>query len=247
MDYSRMIAIPFDKFNQLSTVQNVRQPLTEQFNRLQDDYEKNLHVNDAQRSIALQSQTIEQMKDLKDRMRNYLTITTPKPFRTRAQSLYQHIEPYLKVSDKGEIIKDDGSVISSSNVEDLIQYAVRDRRRRFMPEGWNYFIDLMKKFNVPKSALNRETLDEMDSSKPITFKTPLIKRTASKATPFVTPKQSPSRSRSRARSTSKAHRYRARSRTVTRGRTATRSRAVSRTSRPQRVKKTPKRLLLDKY
>lgn len=116
----------------------------------------------------MQSETIERLKDLKDQMRHYLTISTPKPYRTRAEALFQSIEPYLNVNEKGEIIKDDNSVIESSRYEDLIQHAVRDRRRSFVPTGWPYFINLLKKHNVPKSSLNRETLDELEApvSKP---------------------------------------------------------------------------------
>ena len=162
-DYSQMIAIPRHEYTQLTTVQNARQPLTEQFYKLENNYQANALIPDAQRSISLQSQTIEHMKSLKDQMRHYLSVSTPKPYRTRAESLFQSLEPYLNVNDLGEIIKDDGSIIKSSRYEDLIQHAVRDRRRQFSPTGWDYFVNLIKKYNVPRSVLNRNTLDELDS------------------------------------------------------------------------------------
>ena len=161
-DYSQMIAIPRHEYTQLTAVQNARQPLTEQFYKLENNYQANALISDPQRSISLQSQTIERMKDLKDQMRNYLTISTPKPYRTRAESLFQSLEPHLNVNELGEVIKDDGSVIKSSRFEDLIQHAVRDRRRHFSPAGWDYFVNLLKKYNVPRSVLNRDTLDELD-------------------------------------------------------------------------------------
>lgn len=165
--YSRMVVIPQEEYMQLSAVQQVRQPMTQQFYNAEQDYQKNLHVADPQRTVLLQSETIERLKDLKDQMRSYLTISTPRPYRTRAEALFQSIEPHLNVNEKGEIIKDDNTVIESSRYEDLIQHAVRDRRRSFTPTGWSYFVNLLKRYNVPKSSLNRETLDELTSPTPV--------------------------------------------------------------------------------
>ena len=210
--YSRMVVIPQEEYMQLSAVQQVRQPVTQQFYNAEQDYQKNLHGTDPQRTVLLQSETIERLKDLKDQMRAYLTISTPRPYRTRAEALFQSIEPHLNVNEKGEIIKDDNTVIESSRYEDLIQHAVRDRRRNFTPTGWSYFVDLLKKYNVPKSSLNRETLDELATPMRTPMRTPIPKSskiprpTFSKSTlkPIKfesvdppTPKQRKSRSRTR--------------------------------------------------
>ena len=173
--YSRMVVIPQEEYMQLSAVQQVRQPVTQQFYNAEQDYQKNLHGADPQRTVLLQSETIERLTDLKDQMRAYLTISTPRPYRTRAEALFQSIEPHLNVNEKGEIIKDDNTVIESSRYEDLIQHAVRDRRRNFTPTGWSYFVDLLKKYNVPKSSLNRETLDELATPMRTPMRTPISK------------------------------------------------------------------------
>ena len=175
-DFTQMVAIPRQEYTQLTTIQNARQPLTEQLHRLENNYQSNALIPDPYRSISLQSQTIERMKDLKDQMRNYLTVSTPKPYRNRAESLFQSLEPHLNVNELGEVIKDDGSVIKSSRYEDLIQHAVRDRRRNFSPAGWDYFVGLLKRQNVPRSVLNRDTIDEVDSPKPLKASLPQIKK-----------------------------------------------------------------------
>ena len=162
-DYSQMVAIPRNEYTQLTTVQNARQPLTQQLYKLESDYQANRLIPDAYRSIALQSETIEHMKDLKDQMRNYITTATPKPYRSRAEALFNSLESHLNVNKSGEIIKDDGGAIESSRVEDLIQHAVRDRRRPFSPIGWDYFVSLLKKYNVPRSSLNLETLRDLQA------------------------------------------------------------------------------------
>ena len=189
-DYTHMVAIPRHEYTQLTTVHNAQQPLTEQMYKLESNYQSNALIPDPQRSISLQSEAIERMKDLKDQMRHYLTTSTPKPYRTRAEALFQSLEPHLNVNELGEVIKDDGSVIKSSRYEDLIQHAVRDRRRHFSPTGWDHFINLLKKYNVPRSTLNRDTLDELDSPTPATALPTQIKKQpfSPKATKLRLPK-----------------------------------------------------------
>lgn len=211
--YSRMVVIPQEEYMQMSAIQQVRQPLTQQFYKAEQDYQNNLRESDPHRSVLLQSETIDRLKNLKDQMRSYLTISTPKPYRTRAESLFQSIEPYLNVNEKGEIIKDDNAVIESSRYEDLIQHAVRDRRRSFTPTGWSYFVNLLKKHNVPRSSLNRETLDELTSpktpssskipvSKTSTFRTPIgVSKIKYESDESPTPKQRRSRSKGKRRRT----------------------------------------------
>ena len=185
--YSRMVVIPQEEYMQLSAVQQVRQPVTQQFYNAEQDYQKNLHGADPHRTVLLQSETIERLKDLKDQMRAYLTISTPRPYRTRAEALFQSIQQHLNVNEKGEVIKDDNTVIESSRYEDLIQHAVRDRRRNFTPTGWSYFVNLLKKHNVPKSSLNRETLDELASPMKTPMKTPVKASKLKPPTVYKTP------------------------------------------------------------
>lgn len=198
--YSRMVVIPQEEYVQMNTMQQVRQPLNDQLYRNERDYHQNLEIKDPHRAVMLQSETIERLKGLKDQMRHYLTISTPKPYRTRAESLFQSIEPYLNVNEKGEIIKDDKTVIDSSRYEDLIQHAVRDRRRNFVPTGWDYFIKLLKTRNVPRASLNRETLDELDSPVRSTSqhsKLPTPKKWIKRSPDSLDSKQRKARSRTR--------------------------------------------------
>ena len=51
--YSRMVVIPQEEYMQLSAVQQVRQPVTQQFYNTEQDYQKNLHGADPQRTVLL--------------------------------------------------------------------------------------------------------------------------------------------------------------------------------------------------
>ena len=179
--YSRMIVIPQDEYVQLTAMQQVKQPLANQMYRKELDYQQNVHIKDPHRAVLLQSETIEELKNLKNKMRDSVSTATPLASRAHALSLFNSIEPHLNVNDRGEIITDDNEIISASRYEDLIQYATRRKRRQgYIPPGWSYFLKLLKKHNVPKFALNIETLKELDSNS-----------TAPTSTTATTPKVQP--------------------------------------------------------
>lgn len=158
--YQRMIAIPQEEYLQMSTVQNVRQPLTQQFYNLESQYNQEAQIKDPYRRLVLQSETLDAMKQLKDQMRHYLTVSTP--YRTRAQALLENVSPFLRFNERGEIYDTENNIIGNTRLEDLIQHAVRDRRRNISPVGWTYFLNLLQSHNIPKSILNRGTIDEME-------------------------------------------------------------------------------------
>ena len=169
-----MIAIPQEEYIQLSTLSQVRQPYTHKMMNLEREYEHPAQKSNPYERMMLQGSVLEEMKSLKERIRNDLSLGTPKPYRNRALSLYRSIEPVIKFNERGELIGDDEKAIQDSRAEDLIQHAVRDHRRPFTPVAWDTFVDLLKKHNVPRSVLSRQTLAEMktDNMKGATPKTP---------------------------------------------------------------------------
>ena len=193
-NFERMIVIPQEEYLTMSNLQNVREPLTEQFHNLENHYTQDERIRDPYKRLMLQSSTLDDMMNLKEQIRNSLTVSTPKPYQNRAKALFQSIESFLKFNDKGEIYDSNDSVISHSRVEDLIQHAVRDRRRNMIPTGWNYFLNVLREHNVPKSILNRNTLDELDQSKVSTTPSPMkIKKEAT--TPSKIPKPKAAKAR----------------------------------------------------
>ena len=107
-------------------------------------------------------------------MRHYLTVSTPKPYRTRAQALLESVSSFLQFNERGEIYDKEHNLIDNSRLEDLIQYAVRDKRRNINPTGWPYFLTLLLENNIPKSILNRSTIEEMEEMSRVP--TPVIKQ-----------------------------------------------------------------------
>ena len=162
--FQRMVAIPQEEYLQLSSVQNARQPLTQQFYNLESQYNKEAQIVNPYERLISQSNTLEEMKQLKEQMRHYITVSTPKPYRSRAQALLENVSSFLRYNERGEILDKENNLIENTRLEDLIQHAVRDRRRNLNPVGWNYFLNLLREYNVPKSILNRNTIDEMESS-----------------------------------------------------------------------------------
>ena len=161
--FQRLVAIPQEEYINMSNLRNVHQPMSQYFQNLQKQYQDVEQVRDPYERLIKQSEVLDQMKDVKDYIRQSVTVNTPKPFQNRAKALFQSMENFLKFNDRGELIDEEGSVIPSSRIEDLIQHAVRDRRRgNKTPIGWKQFLNLLHEHNVPKSNLNRYTLDEID-------------------------------------------------------------------------------------
>lgn len=171
--FQRMMVIPQEEYlqltstqqtQQLNSVEQVKQPLTQQFYNLESQYKQQGHITDPYRKLVHQSETLDAMKALKEKLRQGIVTATPKPYQSRAQSLLQHLDPILKLNERGEMLDGEGQVIPESRVEDLIQHAVRDRRRNFIPVGWNPFLKTIKDNNIPKYMLNRDTLEELESA-----------------------------------------------------------------------------------
>ena len=184
--FQRLIAIPQEEYLQLTRVQQARQPITQQFYNLDRQYNEQARIDDPYNRLMLQSETLDEMKELKERMRQDITSSTPKPYQKRAHALFQSMQPYLKFNNRGEIYNFCEQLIPHSRLEDLIQHAVRDRRRNLTPTGWDDFRHLLKRHNVPKFMLNRDTLEELDAEETIK-KEEVMKRETT--TPPASPKR----------------------------------------------------------
>ena len=163
--FHRLIVIPQEEYMQLSRVQQVHQPLTQQMHNLEKQYEDQSQIKDPYAKLIHQGETLDEMKALKEKMRQSVTNTSPRPYAHRARTLFQSIQDSIKFNERGEIYGVTGNIIPESRLEDLIQYAIRDRRRPIQPAGWGEFLSLLKQENVPKHMLNRETINNIEGVK----------------------------------------------------------------------------------
>ena len=132
--FQHMIAIPVEQYNQLTSLQHVGRPAEQQkMMQLTRAYDQQARVADPTDRLMLQGGTLEEMKDLKEKMRQDLSLGTPKPYRNRALTLFRSLESHVLLTERGELLDEFGEPILHSRVEDLIQHAVRDRRRDFVP------------------------------------------------------------------------------------------------------------------
>ena len=174
--FQRMIGIPEDEYLHLRSLQQTHNPVQNQFLNLSSEYSKQSHITDPHVRIQRQGETLHQMINLKDELRKRLVEATPKPFQSRVQSLFRFISDKVNVNAKGEMIGSDGNAIEGSNLSDLIQHAIRDRRRNMIPPGWSKFLELLREYNVPRMILNYETLDELQfkgTTAPTKLKAPI--------------------------------------------------------------------------
>lgn len=161
-NFQRLVAIPQEQYVTMMETQKPLNPLAQQMQVLEQRFQQNENTKDPYRQLVMQSDTLDKMMNLKEQMRNSISISSPKPYVNRAQALFRNLEAFIKFNERGELITDDDRVIPHSRIEDLVQHAVRDRRRNMTPTGWDYFAHILKHYNVPKSLLNRETLDELE-------------------------------------------------------------------------------------
>ena len=142
-------------------MQQLTSPEAAHFQHLSRKHDQQDAIRDPYDRIHLQGETLNQMIELKNTMRQRLLEATPKPYQNRASTLFSFMKDKLQLSPKGEIYNDKGQLIAGSNITDLVQHAVRDRRRAMNPSGWLEFVNYMKQNNVPNMILNYDTLDEM--------------------------------------------------------------------------------------
>ena len=160
--FERMVGIPEDEYHHLKSLQQTNNPLQNKFLSLSNEYKKQESIYDAEKRVQRQGETLQAMMRIKDDLKRRLIESTPRPYRSRAQGLFQFISDKIDVNDRGEIQSTDGSLIDGSNVGDLVQHAVRDRRRNIIPKGWDSFMNILKDNNTPRMILNYETLQEME-------------------------------------------------------------------------------------
>lgn len=177
--FERMVSIPEDEYRQLLAnrqLQKVNNPLETHFQTLSNEYNKLNTVNDPQIRVLRQGETLDELIKVKEQLRERLREATPKPYRTRAESLYNFMKDKIQLNPKGEIYTNEGVRIEGSNIADLVQHAVRDRQRNFNPIGWKTFLDQLKDNNAPQMILNYNTLEELRPSALSTSQQPIGNR-----------------------------------------------------------------------
>ena len=122
--YSKMVVVPQEEYVQLASVQKAQQPIVQQFNELTKENMKLDHVDDPYRRLQLQSSNLEERKLLKKKMRHFITMSTPRQYRSRAETLFDFVESRVRFNEKGKIMDENGQVIQNSHIDDLLQHAV---------------------------------------------------------------------------------------------------------------------------
>ena len=165
MSYATMAVIPMDEYTQMQSLLKTRSPLDSQLKTLTQTYHQHEGLVDSNERSFQQGQDMFHIQRLKEKMRSHLSNVTPKPFRARAEQLLRFLDPYITFNEHGELLnRNVGASITGSRIDDLIQHAVREKRRRFTPVGWSDFVHILRVNNAPKMLLNKSTIDEMDGN-----------------------------------------------------------------------------------
>ena len=198
--FERMVSIPEDEYRQLLAnrqLQKVNNPLEAQFQTLSNEYNKLNTIGDPQVRVLRQGETLDELIKVKEQLRERLREATPKPYRTRAESLYNFLKDKIQFNPKGEIYTNEGVRIEGSNIADLVQHAVRDRQRNINPVGWKTFLSQLKDSNAPQMILNYNTLDELRPSTITTKQQAIANRFGRETAKSVAIKRSRSQSKAK--------------------------------------------------
>ena len=179
--FQQLVAIPVEQYRQMVNLTNMQQPPPKQkLVQLQRELSASATAPPSSSSSPLtelpnpydrlmrQGMLLEEVKRTKEQLQNDISLGTPKPYRNRALALYNQIAPVTHFNEKGELVltgdDDHGErPVTGSRAEDLIQHAIRDRRKQFTPSGWPEFISQLHKHNIPRMMLSRATIDELNA------------------------------------------------------------------------------------
>ena len=173
--FQQLVAVPLEQYTQMLSMNNIQQPLGQKLSHLQTELSHPLLApttvsgeGNPYDQMMRQGMVLDQVKQIKEQMKDAIMLGTPKPYRNRALTLYNHLVPVTQFNEKGELVLpsapgDSPNVVAGSRAEDLIQHAVHDRRKQFTPSGWREFLEHLRQHNIPRMMLNRATIDELQS------------------------------------------------------------------------------------
>ena len=102
------------------------------------------------------SESVETDKHSAVRVKRILQSTLPPTLRSKGLSLLDHLTtlPGVSWDSKQQLVVDD-KTITQSNIVDIVNDLVRDRKTYTSPpKGWNELADVLTKTNVPKALIN---------------------------------------------------------------------------------------------
>ena len=158
--YSKMIVLFQEEYLQLKSLRNSQQPIANQLQDLTRKDEEIEKISDPYRRLQLPADNIEERRTVRDKMRKFITLSTPKQYSSRAENLLNFIEPFIQYNERGEILDSaKGEAIKDSHIDDLLQHAVRDMRRKTVkPTGWDHFREILARENVPHNIIGAPTI-----------------------------------------------------------------------------------------
>ena len=162
--FQRMVGIAEDEYMHLKSLQQITNPLQSRFLSFAKEYDQQGMIHDPYVRVQRQGETLNQMINIKDDLRKRAIQVTPRPYQGRVQNLFDFVADKIGVNAKGEMYDSHGAIIEGSNITDLVQHAVRDRRRNIVPTGWNEFLNVLRNNNAPRMILNYDTLGEMQAA-----------------------------------------------------------------------------------
>ena len=161
-----MVVLPQEEYLQLKSVKISQHPISNQLQELVKEDDKIEKITDPYRRLQLHANNVEERRVIREKMRKFITLSTPRQYRSRAENLLNFIEPFIHYNERGEIFDNErGEAIRDSHIDTLLQHAVRDfRRKTVKPNGWDHFRDILARENVPHNIIGAPTISELSKA-----------------------------------------------------------------------------------
>ena len=96
----------------------------------------------------------EEARFVENSVERDVVASAPRSMKIKASRLLQRLksDPDVKWNDRGEF-EYRGQLIKNSNLTDLVNDVLRDRKRKTEPRGWETFAEVLHRLNVPQDLI----------------------------------------------------------------------------------------------
>jgi hypothetical protein len=114
-------------------------------------------INDVETAVVTESPISNVKTEKKPELISLVEFSVPKNLKAKAKALYTILEssPHINWDESGKVLIQ-GNSIEGSNLIDLLNDVLRNRKTRQAPIGWELFSNILKQSNVPQEYIGNE-------------------------------------------------------------------------------------------
>lgn len=179
--FREMVLLPLEAYTNLRRTIAEATPMQKELNVLRENYSESLsddqklklqnvviskHVNKSAHALNSEIQEKPETKKPVDLIKSAIQ-NFSQTNKNRAMQLFNHLDLYYatnkKWNNKGELILSNGEDLIGTNIADLINYVTATKPRTTVPNGFNYFVDLIFDSNVSTHMMSNKGIENIET------------------------------------------------------------------------------------